>query len=174
MKTQTALPSPRIAAARETLVRVIAVARLALRTAARSRFLTSMVVLLLIVALGLPAIMEGDGSLAGAVRLLLNYTLGLSAALLGAAMLWTSCASVARDIEERQIQLVAVKPVHPLELWAGKWLGLAALAGMLLAFSGMTTAILLHLRLRSAFHLLNHGFPGRARAFTKNAGGTGS
>ncbi|MCE9614712.1 MAG: hypothetical protein K8T26_10580 [Lentisphaerae bacterium] len=133
---------------RASVQRIAALAVLAFRSALRSRLLLCMAAMILLVTFGLPATVAGDGTLAGTVRVLLSYTLGLSATLLSVAMLWSSCASIATEIEQGQLRLLRVGPVRALELWLGKWLGLLALSGLLLTIAGAGTYAMLHVTLR--------------------------
>jgi hypothetical protein len=57
-------------------------------------------------------------------------------ALLGLSTLWLACGTLARDIEECQIQVVATKPIARWQIWLGKWLGIVSLNAVLLAISG--------------------------------------
>src|SRR6202012_3843833 len=63
-------------------------------------------------------------------------TLRAITALLGLSTLWLSCGTLARDIEECQIQVVATKPIARWQIWLGKWLGIVTLNAVLLAISG--------------------------------------
>src|SRR5476649_2782730 len=56
--------------------------------------------------------------------------------MLGLSTLWLSCGTLARDIEECQIQVVATKPIARWQIWIGKWLGIISLNAALLAISG--------------------------------------
>ena len=132
------------------LTRLPAIAALAFRTAIRSRLVLSLMLLLTAVVIGLPLTLQGDGTLVGDVQILLNYTLGLAAMILGVATLWASCSSISREIEQRHIHLISTKPVHGLEIWVGKWLGLLAINAVLLGGTGVATYGLLQLRLRQA------------------------
>ena len=67
---------------------------------------------------------------------MLTYTLSAITALLGLSTLWLSCGTLARDIEECQIQVVATKPIARWQIWLGKWLGIVSLNAALLAISG--------------------------------------
>ena len=131
----------------QTIGRVLAIAGLAFRSAVRSRLLIGMVALLLAMIIGLPATVRGDGTLAGDVRILLDYTLGLSLLVIGVAMLWTSCGAVANDMESGTLWLIMAKPVRPLELWLGRWFGLLALSAILIGLAGVGTYSLLSLHL---------------------------
>ncbi len=123
--------------------RIIAIAQLAIRAAIRSRLVLALLVLLLATILGLPAVVRGDGTPEGQARLVVGYTMGISSALLGMALLWAGALSLSREIQEKQLQLAAVKPVRAIEIWLGKALGLALLGGVLLAgASGATYASL--------------------------------
>jgi hypothetical protein len=56
--------------------------------------------------------------------------------LLGLSTLWLACGTLARDIEECQMQVVATKPIARWQIWLGKWLGIMSLNAALLALSG--------------------------------------
>jgi hypothetical protein len=116
--------------------RILAIAGLTLRSAIRSKVLALLVVLVMSGIIGLPLIMKSDGSLAGQVQLFMEYTLGLTVTLLSVIAVWTGAGAVSLEVENRQIQLVTVKPVRALELWAGKWLALMVIDGILLALAG--------------------------------------
>lgn len=84
----------------------------------------------------LPLVIKHDGTARGFTQILLTYTLSAITALLGISTLWLACGTLARDIEESQIQLVAVKPIPRWQIWIGKWLGLITLNMMMLGVSG--------------------------------------
>ena len=50
--------------------------------------------------------------------------------------LWLACGTLARDIEDCTLQVVAIKPVARWQIWLGKWLGIMSLNAVLLALSG--------------------------------------
>jgi hypothetical protein len=112
--------------------RLIAIAGLVIRAAVRSRMLICLGGLLILIVVGLPLTIKGDGALASEVKILLRYTLGLSSIVLAVMTLWASCGAVSREVAEKQIRLVTVKPVRPIEIWLGKWLGLLVLDAVLL------------------------------------------
>jgi len=116
--------------------RILGIAWLTARTAVRSRLFLSLVVLLLVVVVCLPMAVKGDGTIPGRARILLSYTLGMMAIILGVATLWTSCAAIAQEIESKQLHLVAVKPVHLFQVWLGKWFGLLFINAVLLCIAG--------------------------------------
>ncbi len=126
--------------------RVFAVAWLTLKAAFRFRLVQVLSVLLLGAVIGLPIIIKHDGTAQGFTQILLTYTLGAITTLLGFTTLWLSCGTLARDIEDCQMQLVAVKPVARWQIWLGKWLGLLALNVLLLAVSGVAVYALLQWR----------------------------
>lgn len=110
-----------------------AVAGLTIRAALRLRVFWTVAAMLLVVVLLLPPSLRDDGTITGRVRLLLAYTLGLSHGLLCLATLWLGADSLAREVSERQLQLVVVKPVARWTIWLGKWLGIVLLDLVLLA-----------------------------------------
>lgn len=118
---------------------VLAIARLTLRDAMRSRLLPSVAILLLAVVAGLPFLVSNPDGGAGAGRLfvILQYSMGAILFLLTVATLWASCGAVAGDIADRRLQLVLAKPVHRRDIWIGKWLGIMTQNIILLAFAGV-------------------------------------
>ena len=127
---------------------ILAVALLTLKAAIRFRLLIVLSALLLLTVVGLPLVLKDDGTAQGFTQILLTYTLSLITALLGLATLWIACGTLARDIEEYQMQIVAVKPVPRWQVWLGKWLGIMILNGVLLSMSG--TAVFFLMQYRSA------------------------
>ncbi|MBM3846493.1 MAG: hypothetical protein FJ405_09440 [Verrucomicrobia bacterium] len=127
---------------------LVAIARLTWKSAFRSKMFWVLAGALLAAVALLPAVVKGDGTARGFVQVVLTYTLSLSAALLGFSTLWLSCGVMARDIEECQIQMVAVKPVGKWQIWAGKWIGLLMLNACLLAVAGVSILSVLEWRSR--------------------------
>ena len=68
-------------------------------------------VLLFGAVVGLPLLIQDDGTARGFTQIILTYTLSAITALLGLSTLWLACGTLARDIEECQMQVVAVKPI---------------------------------------------------------------
>src|SRR6266403_587646 len=116
--------------------RLFAIAKLTWKAAFRFRLFWVMAGLLLICVIGLPVLIEDDGTARGFTQILLTYTLSTISALLGLSTLWLACGTLARDIEECQMQVVAVKPIARWQIWLGKWLGIISLNAALLALSG--------------------------------------
>ncbi len=120
-----------------------AIAVLTWKAAFRFRLFWVVTVLLLASVVGLPLILKDDGTARGFTQILLTYTLSAISGLLGLCTLWLACGTLARDIEECQMQLVAVKPVARWKIWTGKWLGLVTLNGVLLLLAGACVYALL-------------------------------
>lgn len=113
--------------------RLLAIAKLTVKAAFRFKLVVVLAILLVGAVVGLPFIIKDDGTARGFTQILLTYTLIAITTLLGFATLWLACGTLARDIEECQIQTVAVKPVARWEIWIGKWLGIMFLNAILLA-----------------------------------------
>src|SRR5438477_13154233 len=128
--------------------RLLAIAKLTLKAAFRYRLVQILIVLLLGAVLGLPAIVKHDGTAQGFTQILLTYTLGAITTLLGFATLWLACGTLARDVEECQMLMVAVKPIARWAIWVGKWAGIMLLNLLLLAVSGAAVYFLLQWRAR--------------------------
>jgi len=126
--------------------RLLAIAWLTWKAAFRFRLFLVITVLLLASVVGLPLLLKDDGTARGFTQILLTYTLSTISALLGLSTLWLACGTLARDIEECQMQVVAVKPIARWQIWLGKWLGLLTLNAALLAVSGASVFCLLQWR----------------------------
>ena len=107
--------------------RLLAIAWLTWKAALRFRLFLVIAVLLLAAVVGLPLLIEDDGTARGFTQILLTYTLSVITALLGLSTLWLACGTLARDIEECQMQVVATKPIARWQIWLGKWLGIVSL-----------------------------------------------
>ncbi len=126
--------------------RLFAIAWLTWKAAFRFRLFLVIAVLLLATVVGLPVLIKDDGSARGFTQILLTYTLSVITVLLGLSTLWLACGTLARDIEECQIQVVATKPIARWQIWLGKWLGIMSLNAALLALSGASVYGLLQWR----------------------------
>lgn len=128
--------------------RILAIAHLTLRDAVRSRLVLYLIVILSALICGLASTVKGDGTLTGQLRVFVGYSLGLTTILLGIVTLWTACGSIAREVRDKQIQLVVVKPVHRFEIWIGKWLGILTMNAGLLTMAGLLVYTSAHWQLR--------------------------
>src|SRR5437763_13957638 len=117
--------------------RLFAIAWLTWKAALRFRLFLVIAVLLLASVIGLPILIKDDGTARGFAQRLRTYTLSVITALLGLSTLWLSCGTLARDIDENSMQVVAVKPIARWQIWLGKWLGLVTLDAVLLAVAGL-------------------------------------
>jgi len=116
--------------------RILAIAGLTWKAALRFKFFLVIAVLLLLAVVGLPLVIQDDGTARGFTQIILTYTLSVTACLLGLSTLWLSCGTLARDIEECQVQVVATKPIARWQIWIGKWLGIVSLNAVLLLLAG--------------------------------------
>ncbi|MGH8247786.1 MAG: ABC transporter permease, partial [Gammaproteobacteria bacterium] len=103
-------------------------------------------VLLLVSVFALPLLLKDDGTARGFIQIMLAYTLTVITALLGFSTLWLACGTLARDIEDCSMQMVAVKPIARWQIWLGKFIGIMLLNATLLAASGALVFGLLHWR----------------------------
>ncbi len=116
--------------------RIFAIAWLTWKAALRFKLFLVIAALLVFAVVGLPLVIKDDGTAQGFTQIILTYTLSAITALLGLSTLWLACGTLARDIEECQIQVVATKPIARWQIWLGKWLGIVSLNAALLAISG--------------------------------------
>src|SRR5450432_4536057 len=118
--------------------RLFAIIWLTWKAAFRFRLFLVIAVLLLASVVGLPILIKDDGTARGFTQILLTYTLTTITGLLGLSTLWLACGTLARDIEECQMQMVAVKPIARWQIWLGKWLGIVTLNAALLVVAGLS------------------------------------
>jgi hypothetical protein len=116
--------------------KIFAISWLTWKAALRFKLFLVIAALLILAVVGLPLIVKSDGTARGFTQIILTYTLSAITALLGLSTLWLSCGTLARDIEECQIQIVATKPIARWQIWLGKWIGIVSLNAALLAISG--------------------------------------
>jgi hypothetical protein len=128
--------------------RIFAMAQLTWKAAFRFRLFWVLTILLLGCVVVLPLLIKHDGTARGFTQVLLTYTLMTITALLGFSTLWLACGTLARDIEECQMQVVAVKPIARWQIWLGKWLGITFLNFTLLAVAAGSLYVLLQWRAR--------------------------
>ena len=126
--------------------RIFAIVWLTWKAAFRYRLFWVLALLLIAAVVGLPLLIKDDGTARGFTQILLTYTLSAITGLLGMATLWLACGTLARDIEESQIQMVVVKPIARWQIWIGKWLGILSLNALLLAIAGGSVFALLQWR----------------------------
>jgi ABC-type transport system involved in multi-copper enzyme maturation permease subunit len=126
--------------------RILAISWLTWKAALRFKLFLVIAALLILAVVGLPLVIKDDGTARGFTQIILTYTLSAITALLGLSTLWLSCGTLARDIEECQIQVVATKPIARWQIWLGKWLGIVLLNAALLAISGACVCGLLQWR----------------------------
>ena len=81
---------------------------------------------------------RSDGVLANELQIRIRYGLFFSVGLLNLALMYLSCTSLRRDIDERQFHTVSVAPVHRCEIWLGKYLGVLCL-GLIALLSAVAT-----------------------------------
>jgi ABC-type transport system involved in multi-copper enzyme maturation permease subunit len=82
---------------------------------------------------------EGDNTLIGLVRVLLTWSFSFISGLLMLLVLYFSSTVLDAEMVGRQIYLLDVKPVPRWKILAGKWTGLAIVAGgLMLGMGGLT------------------------------------
>ncbi|MDX1953859.1 MAG: ABC transporter permease [Verrucomicrobiota bacterium] len=126
--------------------RLFAIAFLTLRAAVRFRLVLMLSGVLLAAVIILPLIIKDDGTARGFTQILLTYTLSVITAVLGFSTLWLACGTLAREMEEAQMQMIAVKPIPRWQVWVGKWLGILMLNAILLTASGIALYVLMQYR----------------------------
>lgn len=122
------------------------VARLTVYAAFRYRLVLVLIAMVVGTVVVLPTIIKHDETAQGFTQILLTYTLGITSALLSLVTLWLACGTLARDVDECQMQVVATKPIPRWQIWLGKWMGIMLLNGMLLSVAGGAVYLLMQWR----------------------------
>lgn len=125
---------------------ILTIARITWKSAFRYKLFWVLSTLLVAAVVALPLLLKDDGTAEGMTQILLTYTLSAITGLLGFATLWLSCGTMAHDVDECYMQVIAVKPVARWQIWLGKWLGIVSLDFILLGISGICVYSLLHVR----------------------------
>ncbi len=126
--------------------RILTITGLTWKAAFRYRLFWVLAVLLATSVVAFPLLLKDDGTARGLTQILLTYTLSAITGLLGFSTLWLSCGTLARDIEECQMQVVSVKPIGRWQIWLGKWIGVVSLNAALVGLSGAGVYALLQFR----------------------------
>ncbi|MCJ7543883.1 MAG: hypothetical protein MUP47_04850 [Phycisphaerae bacterium] len=116
--------------------RIWAVTRQTFAQCLRMKVAAAFILLLAVALAAMPALMKGDGTLAGKIRTLLNYGTTLTALLLSTVTIFVSAAVVASDVADKQVFLVATKPLPRWQYVLGRWLGVVMLDVLLLGCAG--------------------------------------
>ncbi len=131
-------PFGRLAADRRL---VWAIARNTVRQAVRVRVAFLIMAIYLVLAPLLPFVLEGDGTLAGLLRLVIRYTLILAGVLLGLLTLILSTTTLWSEIHEKQIYLLESRPVRRWHIVLGKLVGILVVNAALLLFMAVVTVV---------------------------------
>jgi ABC-type transport system involved in multi-copper enzyme maturation permease subunit len=123
--------------------RLLAIALLTVRAAFRYRLVVVLATLLVGGVVVLPIIIKDDGTARGFTQIVLTYTLALITFLLGFVTVWLGCGTLAKEVEEAQLQMVVVKPISRWQIWLGKWVGIMTLNAILLIVSGTAVYFLM-------------------------------
>lgn len=110
----------------------LAIVRLTCRSAIRSNVFRTLLFLLILSVILIPNTIKGDGTAAGFIQLILEYSLGFSGAILSISVAWVCCSEIASDVESGQIHLILVKPVPRPVVLLGKFTGVLVIHAVLL------------------------------------------
>ncbi len=113
-----------------------AVARQTLAQCLRMKVAGVFIVLLAVVVTALPFTLKGDGTLAGQIRTFLSYSVSMTTVLLTIVTIFLSVGVVSSDVQDKQVFLLAVKPLGRGEYVLGRWLGVVVFDAILILASG--------------------------------------
>ena len=120
----------------QSMQRILAIAGLTWKAAFRFKLFLVIAVLLFGAVVGLPLLIQDDGTARGFTQIILTYTLSAITALLGLSTCGWPAARWRGTSRNARCRCVVTKPVARWQIWLGKWLGIVSLNAVLLAFSG--------------------------------------
>ncbi|MBI1373976.1 MAG: hypothetical protein GC159_14735 [Phycisphaera sp.] len=115
----------------------LAVAREVLDEAVAMKVVVALVVIALIALAALPFLLNPDEPLRYQVQTFLSWSMAISTVLLSIMTILLACWTLSNEITDKQIHMVAVKPVSRGTYLLGKWIGVVTLNGVLLAVVGV-------------------------------------
>ena len=114
---------------------------LTLRSLVRGHVLTVLAAATAAVHMLFPALVRGDGTVAGAREMFLRAVPGTVVALVLVSVTACACGLFARERDAHRLALAAVRPVSAFSLATGRWLALCAVALPLLAANALLVAV---------------------------------
>jgi hypothetical protein len=115
------------------------IARNTLAQAIRVRVAFVIMALYLLVAVALPFIVRGDGTLPGLLRVIASWSLMAAGTLLGLLTLTLSTTTLWTEVRDKQIFVLESKPIRRWHVLVGKLLGILLVNAALLAVMGLVT-----------------------------------
>ena len=92
---------------------------------------------------------NSDSLLINELHLRIRYSLYAFSLLLNVALIYFSCGTLRKDIDERRFHTISSAPVHRAQIWLGKFLGVLSFGFIVFLTSSMAVAI-------SAFFFIHH------------------
>ena len=114
-----------------------AIARLTLKAAVRSRFVTVFLGLLVLGVSLLPLLIQHNGTAAMFTQVMLTYTLVVLTTLLVGVTVWMACGAISTEVSGCQMQILTTKPIARWQIWVGKWFGLVLINAIFLSVIGV-------------------------------------
>jgi len=119
--------------------RIWAVAQHMIAEGIRMKSALVFIVVIVILLTVIPLTVEGDGvTLKSKAQSFLSYSLCSVGFLLSLLTVFMSCGSLANEISQKHVFMVASKPIPRWQFFVGKWLGIATLNAIMLLVTGLT------------------------------------
>ncbi len=128
----------------------LAIVRLTCRAAFRSHFFQGMVLLFMGAVLLMPLIVKSDGTVISMIKITLEYSLTLATILLSISAIWLGASEITADVEDKRLQMIAVKPISRPTIYMAKFTGIIAIHAILLLVAGIIIYALTFYRIATA------------------------
>ncbi|RPI64438.1 MAG: ABC transporter permease [Planctomycetaceae bacterium] len=116
---------------------VRAMARQTFSQCIRMKIAAAFIVLLVIAFIVIATCIKGDGTLAGRLRMFLSYSTSIVGIILSLVTVFLAASLISGDIRNKQIFIVAVKPLSRWQYIVGRWMGLVLVNIVLIVPAGI-------------------------------------
>ncbi len=109
-----------------------AIVKLTCRSAIRSRFFQSLLLIFLGIVFLMPLTVQTDGTAAGLIRITLEYSFALVAIVLSLSAVWLGASEITADAEDARLHMIVAKPVSRITVYLAKFTGVMLIHAVLL------------------------------------------
>lgn len=116
--------------------KIWAIARTLIAESLHQKLAIVFIIVLAVVLVGLPFMMQGDGTLSGRVQTFLSYALSALSGIICILTIFIACYSLSSEVTEKHAFLTATKPIDRSQIIFGKWVGIAVFDAVLVIVGG--------------------------------------
>ncbi len=110
-----------------------AIVKLTCRSAVRSRFFQTLILVFLAIVFLMPLLVQSDGTAVGLIHITLEYSFALVSVVLSLSAVWLGASEITADAEDARLHMIVTKPVSRPVVFLAKFTGVMLIHGILLA-----------------------------------------